>query len=201
MKVLLPTLIGAAIGAGLGALAGLLARASDKAWAFISSPGRGAIFGLVVGVIFAVYFSTPSGWTKGNVPELATESFNEAIDGDIPVIVDFDSETCPACRQLAPRVERLAEEYEGRVLVARVDVAKEPGLADRYGIRVVPTLVYFAAGKRTGVTEGAIAYRTLRNRADALIVEHAAATQDAPAEPEPADGALTEETPTEVMPD
>jgi thioredoxin 1 len=201
MDGLLPPLIGAAIGTGLGALAGLLVRSSDKAWAFIRSPVRGAIFGLVFGAVFGVYFGAPSGWTKDNVPVLTAETFDKTIGGDVPVIVDFSRDDCPACRQLAPRIEQLAEEYKGRVLVARVDVGHDPALANRFAIRVVPTLVYFVGGKPTGImTEGMIGYRRLRNRADELIVEHAAAAKAAAPGPAVADQPPTEEHPAGTTP-
>jgi thioredoxin-like negative regulator of GroEL len=78
------------------------------------------------------------------------------------------------------------------VLVARVDVLAERKLAARYEIRAVPTLVYFVDAKRAGRSEGAIAYRRLRERADALIEEHAA-RKDTSREAEP-DGTLPAET-------
>lgn len=184
MGFLLTVLIGAAIGAALGGLVGLLVRTSDKAWAFIKTPRRGVAFGAVAGFVLAFYFASPSGWDKGNVALLTAETFDETIGGGKPVVVDFDRDGCPACHRLAPRMERLADEFEGRVVVARVDTLAQPALADRFHIRVVPTIVFFAGGKAVDAAEGAVSYAALQKRAEALAAEHAAATKEAaPAEP------------------
>jgi len=82
MAFLLTALIGAAIGAALGGLVGLIVRTSDKAWAFISSPGRGMAVGAVAGLVLAIYFASPSGWDKGYVALLTAETFDKTVGGD-----------------------------------------------------------------------------------------------------------------------
>lgn len=185
--MLLRWVIGAGVGAALGGLVGVLVRSSDKAWAFISTPGRGAFFGAVVGLVFVIYFGAPIGWrpeAQSHVVPLTAETFDETVAAGKPVVVVFYSEACPPCHRLAPRIERLADEYEGRAIVARVDAGAETTLADRYNIRAVPTLIYFAAGKTVGAAKGILSYGRLRNRVEKLINEHAAGSS-LPAKPEP----------------
>ncbi len=180
----LTALIGAAIGAALGGLVGLLMRTSDKAWAFISTPGRGVAVGAVAGLVLAIYFAAPSGWHEGNVVALTAETFDETLGGDKPVVIDFTRHGCPPCSRLAPRMERLAHEFDGRVVVAKVDTTAQPALADRFHIRVVPTIIYFAGGEVVDAAEGALPYETLRERVKALLAEHEAAAETAvPADP------------------
>jgi thioredoxin 1 len=177
MSLLITVLIGAAIGGVLGGLVGLLVRTSDKAWAFIKTPRRGAAVGAVAGVVFAIYFGGPSGWCNGKVLPLTAENFDATIARGKPVLVVFYRDGCQPCHQLAPRVERLADEFEGRLIVARVDAVAQGDLARRFGVRVVPTLVFFAAGQVAGAVEGGPSYDALSTRAEELIAQHAAATQ------------------------
>ncbi len=188
MARLLTLVIGAAIGAALGGVLGVLVKSRDRAWAFIRTPGRGAVLGGVVGFVFAWYFGMPMGWRpdeESTVVPLTAETFDEALEetlaGDAPVVVCFYSRACPACHRLAPKVEKLADEYEGRAVVAKVDAGADGALADRYEVNVVPTVVYFAGGEKVGVTEGPASYRRLNKRVEELIEQQAAARRDLPA--------------------
>jgi thioredoxin 1 len=199
VAAVLKVLIGAAIGAGIGGLVGLLVRSSDKAWAFIKTPGRGAFFGAVVGVFFAFYFGGPFGWREAEqsqVVSLTADTFDEAVAGGTPAVVAFYSDGCPSCYRLAPNIERLADDYDGRVVVGRVNVGEETALAERHQIEVVPTLIFFGGGKRRDATTGRPSYGSLRKRVDKLLTEYPAAAPDSPTEPEPAD----ETPPEEVSP-
>ena len=64
-----------------------------------------------------------------------------------PVLVDFWSESCPPCHMIAPVLEDLGAEYEGRLRIVKVNTYESPDLASRYGIMAVPTLVFFKDGQ------------------------------------------------------
>jgi thioredoxin 1 len=87
---------------------------------------------------------------SANVIPVNDENFDEEVlRADIPVLVDFTGRWCPPCRALEPIVERVAAETRGRVKVVSVDADDSPGLARRYGVRGVPTLLVFRHGEKT----------------------------------------------------
>lgn len=71
----------------------------------------------------------------------------EVLDNDTPVLVDFSATWCGPCKMIAPFVEQLASEYEGRAKVVTVDIDESPGVATKFGVRAVPTLKMFKAGE------------------------------------------------------
>ena len=84
-----------------------------------------------------------------------TAAFEAAIAGDKPVLVDFWATWCGPCRMIAPVIEQIGAEYEGRAVVGKVDVDEEPGLAQRYGIMSIPTLMVMKGGKVVETAVGA----------------------------------------------
>ena len=76
--------------------------------------------------------------------------FEELTAGKTPVLVDFSAPWCGYCRRIDPAYERLADQYEGRILVAKVNIDDEPALAEKERIELVPTLVLYKEGKALG---------------------------------------------------
>lgn len=71
----------------------------------------------------------------------------EVVNSDLPVLVDFTASWCGPCRQIAPLVDQLADEYAGKVRVAKVDIDESQATAAKYGIRGVPSLKVFKGGQ------------------------------------------------------
>lgn len=86
---------------------------------------------------------------------IAEENFEqEVLKSDIPVLVDFWATWCGPCRMLAPTIAELAEELNGKVKVGKVDVDEQPGLAAKFGVSSIPTLIVFEGGKAKSTTVG-----------------------------------------------
>ena len=83
--------------------------------------------------------------------EMNSQLFEEyAIRGQQPVLVDFWAPWCVYCRRIAPAIEKIAEQYEGRLVVAKVNIDDAPELARSERIEVIPTLVIYQGGQALG---------------------------------------------------
>ena len=102
------------------------------------------------------------------VQHFTSETFEKAIAGEQAVLVDFWAPWCGPCRMIAPVIEEVAAEFDGRAVVGKVDVDEEPALAQRFGVMSIPTLIVLKGGKVVEQAVGA------RGRADvaAMISRH-----------------------------
>ncbi|MFZ1806735.1 MAG: thioredoxin [Cyclobacteriaceae bacterium] len=105
----------------------------------------------------------------GKTLELNDSNFDEAIKGDKPVLVDFWAEWCGPCKMIGPVVEELAGEYEGKAVVAKVNVDENPEVAGRYGIRSIPTLLVFKGGEIVDKQVGAVPKSVLAQKLAAQV--------------------------------
>lgn len=78
----------------------------------------------------------------------------EVLESDIPVMVDFWASWCAPCRMLAPTIAEIAEEFEGRVKVCKLNVDEAPSVARRYGINSIPAVLLFKDGKNAASSIG-----------------------------------------------
>lgn len=92
------------------------------------------------------------------------------LGSERPVLVDFYADWCGPCRTLSPVLEELGREFEGRIDFAKVDIDAEPGLARRYQIRAVPTLLLFRGGEVVERIVGASGKQALRAQLEAKAV-------------------------------
>ena len=98
------------------------------------------------------------------------QTFNEEVlTSEEPVVVDFWAEWCGPCKMIAPMVEELAQEYDGKIKFAKIDVDSNPNLASNYGIRGIPNLTIFEKGEVVGQLIGVQPKATIKKRLDESI--------------------------------
>lgn len=96
-------------------------------------------------------------------------NFEEIIAGGLPVVVDFSAVWCGPCKKIAPIIEELAGEYEGRVIIGKCDVDENNDLTSRFGIRNVPTVLFFKNGEVVDKHVGAASKKDFAAKIDALL--------------------------------
>ncbi len=107
---------------------------------------------------------------KEHVLSLREDNFDEQIKNTrVPILVDFWASWCPPCKVIAPSLEQIAEEMAGKACVAKVNVDNNGDLANRFGIRSIPTLVLFKHGKVVDQVIGAVPKEQIRQLLDRHI--------------------------------
>jgi len=102
--------------------------------------------------------------------EVTDDTFEEEVlKSDVPVLVDFWAVWCDPCLMIAPIVEELAEEYDGKLKVARIDVDKNNRTASQYRIMSIPSLLLFKNGEKVDQVIGAVAKHYLTEKVESLL--------------------------------
>jgi thioredoxin 1 len=102
--------------------------------------------------------------------EVNDNNFEEVVvRSDKPVVVDFWAEWCGPCRMIAPIIEEMSKEYSGSAVIAKCDVDNSPQVASKYGIRNIPTVLFFKDGKIADRQVGAVPKANFINKLNALL--------------------------------
>ncbi|MEM9329222.1 MAG: thioredoxin [Bacteroidota bacterium] len=105
----------------------------------------------------------------GKTIEITDSNFQEIINSEKPVLVDFWAEWCGPCKMIGPVVEELASDYEGKAVIGKVDVDSNPEVSAKFGIRSIPTLLVFKGGEIVDKQVGAVPKGVLSQKLDAQI--------------------------------
>jgi thioredoxin 1 len=101
---------------------------------------------------------------------LTDANFDDMVlKADKPVLVDFWAEWCGPCRVIGPLVKEIAEDYAEKVIVGKLDVDSNPGVSFKYGIRNIPTVLFFKNGAVADKQVGAVPKGSLVNKVEALL--------------------------------
>jgi thioredoxin 1 len=89
--------------------------------------------------------------------KVTDESFeSDVLQADQPVLVDFWAEWCGPCKQIAPSLEQIADEFAGKVTIAKLNIEESPTTPSRYGVRGIPTMMLFKGGQMASMKVGAM---------------------------------------------
>jgi thioredoxin 1 len=100
---------------------------------------------------------------------ITDQNFDELLKSNAAVLIDFHATWCGPCRMLGPIVEELSNTYEGRLLVGKADVEEAAEVAERFGIRSVPTLLFFKNGEKVDQLIGAVPRAKLVEKIEAIL--------------------------------
>ncbi|HZY81787.1 MAG TPA: thioredoxin [Cyclobacteriaceae bacterium] len=106
----------------------------------------------------------------GKAIVLTDANFDQIIQSDKPVLVDFWAEWCGPCKMIGPAVEELANDYEGKAVVAKLNVDENPQTTAKFGVRSIPTLLVFRKGQVVDKQIGAVPKSILAQKLEAQVV-------------------------------
>ncbi|MEZ5426096.1 MAG: thioredoxin [Pyrinomonadaceae bacterium] len=116
----------------------------------------------------------------GNFTKEATDANFEAdvLGSDKPVLVDFWAEWCGPCRMIAPSIESVAEDFEGKAHVYKMDVDNNPNVPQKFGIRGIPTLILFKGGQEQERIVGAVTREAIAKVVEKYVSSEAVAKSE-----------------------
>ncbi len=97
------------------------------------------------------------------------ENYQEIISSEKPVVIDFWAEWCGPCRMVAPIIDELATEYEGRVVIGKCDVEENDDITMKYGVRNIPTIIFLKGGQLVDKQVGAASKDALKAKIEKLL--------------------------------
>jgi thioredoxin 1 len=169
--LLIYLLIGGGVGAGLG----YFGSCKSGACPLTANWRRGAFVGAIIGMV--VYLSSGGGGnatemnqSTQNVKHITDAEFDtEVTQATLPVVMDFYATWCGPCRQLAPTMDGLADQYAGKIKFVKVNVDESPKLAQRFQVEGIPMLAFFKNGKQTDKLVGLQSKEDLIKQLDFLL--------------------------------
>ena len=94
---------------------------------------------------------------------------DEVLQSSKPVLVDFWASWCGPCHMIAPAIEELASDYDGKATIGKLNVDEQPGIAQQYGIRSIPSVLFFRDGQVVDQIVGAVPKKALADKLNRLI--------------------------------
>ena len=106
----------------------------------------------------------------GKIVEITDSNFDEEVtQSETPVLIDFWAEWCGPCRMLAPTIEELSVEYDGKFKVGKIDTDNNRDTAMKFGISAIPTLKFFKGGEEVDTLVGMAAKKDIKEKMEALL--------------------------------
>ena len=93
----------------------------------------------------------------------------EVLKSEVPVVVDLWAEWCGPCRMIGPIIEEMSSEYEGKAKMVKVDIDSNPGIPTKFGVRNIPTVLFFKNGEVVDKQVGAVPKGTFTKKLDAIL--------------------------------